>query len=159
MKKEQSKQAVKEGKMSIKELHKKLGFGTIPADYDDNQSTLSIDKRLEEELIANDLVWRFINFKEYKKKGFHSSKWVPYQRTSTPQNGALYTQDPNGYTVKQDLILAVKPNSYNDAHKKYLKSKVDRQGNPQKIKAQEMKESLKESGLSGKITVGYDENK
>lgn len=147
------------GKKNIKKLHEELGFGELPGEYNAGASTLDIDQALKKELEDNGLVARFINFGHFKQRGFHPAKWQPYKRQTSATGGAVYTVDANGYTVKQDLVLAVKPKDWNDAHKKFLKNKADRlNGDSEKEAAEKLKASMKETGYDHKISIGYDEN-
>lgn len=147
------------GKKSIKDVHQELGFGELDANYRPSGTSLDIDPALKKELKELGLVYRFINYKTFKQRGFHKAHWKPYMRKSTPDGGAIFTVDPNGYTVHQDLVLAVKPVDWSVAHKKFLKEKADRLDNIQSTKAQELKSSLKSSGATdAKVFEGYDEN-
>jgi len=145
------------GKKNIKKVHEELGFGEVPNTYSTGASILDIDQALQKELKDLDLVYRFINFKQYKQKGFHQSKWQPYKRTSSATGGAVYNTDPDGYTVKQDLVLAVKPRSWNEAHKKMLQAKADRLAGRDAEIAKEFRDSLREAGISSVVKEGYED--
>lgn len=146
------------GKKNIKKLHEELGFGELSSEYKAGASTLDIDQALKKELEENGLVCRFINFGQYKQKGFHPSRWVPYKRETAVSGGAVYTLDANGYTVKQDLVLAVKPKDWNEAHKKYLKDKADRLSGSDKEAANKLRESMKDTGYAHKVYEGFEDN-
>lgn len=147
-------------KKQISEIHAELGFGPVPLAYSPSTDGTNIDPELARELVENGLVCRFINAKEYRRKGFHPSKWVPYKRTSRPRNGALFNVDPDGYTVNQDLILAVKPVDWNEAHRKYLQEKANRLvGAAQTEASDALRKSLAASGLKSKVVDGYEDDK
>ena len=145
-----------DGKKSIKDMHSDLGFGELPSSYSPVGTGLDIDTALKKELKEAGLVYRFLNFKIYKQKGFHQSHWKPYQRKSNPSGGVSFTVDPDGYTVHQDLVLGVKPAEWNKAHKEFLSKKSGRLANAQKIAEDAMKEAVAESG--GQVISGYEEN-
>lgn len=151
------KAVIVQGRKSNKNLHKSLGFDDLPDDYSPIGTGLGIDKALKEELKENDLAYRFIYFKKYKQQGFHKSRWVPYKRDSEPSHGAVFTVDPSGYTIYQDLVLAVKPMDWQHAHKKYLQKKANRQSNTQKMKAEELREHMKSSSTPLKVDEGYED--
>lgn len=151
------KAAIVQGLKSNKDLHKSLGFDDLPDDYSPIGTGLDIDIALKKELKQNDLAFRFIYFKTYKNQGYHKSRWVPYKRESEPSHGAVFTVDPSGYTIHQDLVLAVKPMDWQHAHKKYLKQKAARQSNTQKIKAEELREHMKSSSAPLKVNEGYED--
>ena len=152
------REAVLDGKKSVKAIQQELGFGELPGSYALKGSSLDIDAALKKELGDKQFAYRFINFKTYKERGFHKSHWKPYKRTSTPTGGAQYTVDPDGYTVHQDLVLAVKPLEWHEAHKQYLRGKAERIANPQKLKAQEFRESMKQAGVNSEVVEGFEEN-
>lgn len=151
------KATIVQGLKSNKDLHKSLGFDDLPDNYSPIGTGLDIDKALKKELKENDLAYRFIYFKLYKQQGYHKSRWVPYKRDSEPSHGAVFTVDPSGYTIHQDLVLAVKPMDWQHAHKKYLQKKAARQSNTQKMKAEELREHMKSSSTPLKINEGYEE--
>lgn len=145
------------GKKTVKQIYEDLGFGAVPKSYSPNQSTLDIDSELKAELAGLKLAYRFINFKQFKDKGFHSAHWKPYKRKSSTKDGSRFNIDPNGYTTYQDLVLAVKPVEWNDAHKQYLRQKAKKQSNPAKLKADEFKEHVKDQGISTKVDDTFED--
>lgn len=146
----------KAGKADINDIHKSLGFGEVPGDYSARRNDLEFDAELKKELQEKNLVARWINYQKYQKTKFHPSHWVPFKRESTPKNVALFSKN-EGYTVFKDLILAVKPVAWNDAHKKHLRDRAQRMSNPQALKTKEFKESLKASGLPAVVKEGYED--
>lgn len=157
VRKQASGDPVKGGKKSVKQVHQDLGFGDVPNNYDVNKSDLDIDTELAQELQTKGLVHRWINRTRFQKTGFHKNHWKPYKRESRP-GGYVSNIDSDGYTIMQDLILAVKPVSWNDAHRQYLKNKVERQTNVQKRQAEEFKQFSEKSGLKTEIDTGYGED-
>ena len=153
-----SKPSVQAGKKSIKDVHKELGFVPLKeGDYMAKRNDLDLDPELKAELKELQLVPRWINFKEYKSKGFHRAHWVPYKRQSRPNNSTLFAISPDGYTTREDLVLAVKPDEWNRAHKKYLAQKVQRQSNPQEAHAAALRAHAKDTGYGVVVKEGYED--
>ena len=142
------------GKVNIKAIHEELGFGDISA-TSGLESILDLDRDLQQELKDFDLECRFISFKDYKSKGFHSKEWRPYKRKSVPKGGAVYTIDSEGYTVKGDLILAVKPREMAENHRRLLKQKADRQNSFSEA-TEAFKSSVK--GARHKVVEGFEDD-
>jgi len=153
-----SKATPKGGQKSIKEQHKDLGFAPIDLNnYAARRSALDLDDALWKELEEKNLVPRWINFNTYRKQGFHKSHWKPFKRNSNPSNGAIFAVGPDGLTFKQDLVLAVKPKDWNDAHRKYLKDQAMTGKKIAKVKAKELKDSLESAGISSVVKEGYED--
>ena len=142
------------GKTNVKSIHSELGFGDISA-ISGQESMLDLDNDLKMELKNLDLEARFINFKDYKSKGFHSQHWKPYKRQSKPQGGAIYTVDSEGYTVKGDLILAVKPCDWADTQRKQLKQKADKLHSYSQA-TEDFKSSVR--GARHKVVEGFEDD-
>ena len=151
------KAPVKSGRKSIEDVRKELGFGDVPGQYVAKRNDLELDPALAKELTELELVPRWINFQKYRQRGFHKSRWVPYKRTSSPGNSAVYSVDPQGYTVYQDLVLGVKPEDWNEAHKKMLRRKAQLYSNPQELKAKEFKEFTRANDVGATVKEGYED--
>lgn len=149
---------MKEGKKSVKDIHKDLGFGDLATEYGARSNVLQLDPALAKELEEKQLVPRWLNNKIYKEKGFHRSDWVPYKRESSPKNSVVTTQNMDGYTIYKDLILGVKPKDWNEHHKQVLMRKANSQNDVQKKLAEDFKDFSSNRGGGASITVGYDEN-
>lgn len=135
------------GKKSIKDIHKELGFGPLAESKKGGYDDLDIDVALEKELAELDLVYRFINFKTFKKYGFHKQHWKPYRRASRPDNNVAFNIDPDGYMVRGDLVLAVKPKEWNLARKKELAEKNAKKADAIRDKTNEFRQVVAKSGI------------
>jgi hypothetical protein len=78
---------------------------------EDALNFMGIDAGLKKELTEQGLPWKFINYVTFKKNGSVSKGgWVPYKRKTKADNafGALFATDPDGYTVRAEMVLAVR---------------------------------------------------
>lgn len=139
------------GKRSIKDVHKDLGFAPLEEANISGYDDLDIDHALKAELKDNQLAYRFINFKTFKRNGFHKQHWKPYRRSSRPDNNVLFNLDADGYTVRGDLVLAVKPYEWNDARKQELAKKNALKSGIVGAKTKEMRELAAKSGIGAVV--------
>ncbi len=121
---------------------------------------LKIDDELKREIEEQGLEYRFINVTQLKKNlGRHANDWMPYKRKSTSSlNEFKWGQDPDGYTVSGDSILAVKPKELAEKARALIAFKNKSLTNINKVKADELRQFAKDSGLSAQIHEGYEEN-
>lgn len=141
---------------NLSEVYAEYGFNLEPPQKPTGKSLLDIDDELAAELKELDFVGRWINFKKFKEMGFHKRDWQPYKRRSKPKGLANFTTTSEGFMLRQDLIFAVKPRSYNELHKKELEEKVKRQSNTQAIKKAEFEQHLRASGSDSQVVEDYD---
>jgi hypothetical protein len=111
---------------AISSLKQDIEYTANIHDYQFNTMKLSPD--LEQELKEKDLAWRFINMTQLKKNGHHRGFWKPYQRTSKPEKDSpsvkLFGNDPDGYIIRGDAILAVKPKAEADRFRSLLQKRT-----------------------------------
>ena len=73
----------------------------------------AVDPKLRDELVSKGLEFKFIRSKKYLDDGgFHKQGYKPYKRDQSEKkdgNSFELGTDPEGYTRRGDLILAVKP--------------------------------------------------
>lgn len=121
---------------------------------------MQLDPQLEAELKSKNLGYRFINATQFRKTGFHRAKWVPYKRETKGSIDSVFGTDPEGYTRRGDLILAVKPMSDVERHRALLNQKAKAlTGNQvQRRQAQEFRELAAESGVKSHISEGYEDS-
>lgn len=94
--------------------------------FDYQFNTVSLPKDLQDEMRSKGLEWRFINFHHLKQNGYHKTFWQPYKPDKKPEFvfGGEFGQDPNGYVIRKDLILAVKPAEEAKKMRNMLKNKT-----------------------------------
>ena len=140
----------------IKEAYEEYGFAEKPSDFGEGRSMLDLDPELKAELKEKGFEARWINYKQYKNAGFHKRDWKPYRRESQPKGTVLHNVDAEGYTFRQDLILAVKPISYVEAHRAHLRKKALYQADASALKRKEFTEYSRNTGLKTDI-LGDDD--
>jgi len=153
---DKSKQMTSGSKVSREQKLKEMGWdvsGDIP--NQSGKSRLDLPVELKNELDSLGLVARFINARTYKEVGFHKSDWKPYAFNC---KGKFPNMDVDGFYTSQDLILAVKPVEYNNAHRKFLDNKNKQLAKANETAAAELRSSLKSAGIDGVVTEGYEEN-
>lgn len=122
---------------------------------------LAIDEGLKKELDDKGLAFRWINAKVYMNGGnFHKSGWTAYRRSASTQpketHEFQYGTSPEGFIIRHDLLLAVKPKEQQERWKQYLGVKAARQSASNDENIKKFKEKAKESGA--KVHEGYDDN-
>lgn len=128
-----------------------------------DQSVLKLDDALLKEIADLGLVPRWINATKYKAGGnFHKNNWKPYKvsnASGTSDRGSYdfgYGVSPEGYIIRNDLILAVKPLEQQRRHKSFIKQRADAMAGKSKNTIQEFKEKARAGGA---VTLeGYEEN-
>ena len=124
---------------------------------------LKIDPELKAQLDKEGFAFRWINAPKYLAGGnFHQSGWRAYRmKRDEADRGAVdfnFGVSPEGYIIRNDLILAVKPKEQQERWKKHLKKKADLQSGVEMQRADELRSRIRESGFKAKIHEGYDEN-
>jgi hypothetical protein len=135
------------------------------SDFSHDEFDYSI-MRLDPEIIAHleekGLSFRWINATKYKNDGgFHKSGWRAYRLPDDVGSGSLdfsFGRSPEGYLIRNDLMLAVKPKELQERWKKHLASKVAAQDVSGKSRADELREMSRKAGVKTTVTEGYDEN-
>lgn len=117
---------------------------------------LSLPESLKTVLNEAGLDWRFINAAQFRVEGnVHRSHWKPHKFDVTDLTSA------DGYVTRGDLILATRLKAVSAAHRKFLKERNNLQKNQNKLDAQKMRQSLKDSGIdssAARVYEGYDDN-
>ena len=147
----------KSGKTSIEEKHKSLGFRPAEEVYKGGIDDLEIDQELKKELEDYELDYRWINFKEFKRLGFHKRDWKPYKRESKPNNTVVFNIDADGLMTRDDLVLAVRPKSHTAAHREYLDSINKKKEGIIKQKTEQFRRDVKKSGIDDAYVVEDDD--
>lgn len=131
--------------------------------HDDlNYSILDLDPELKAEIEGQGLVARWINAPKYLQGGnFHQSGWRAYKAKPVEAKGALdfsYGRSPEGYVIRHDLLLAVKPAELQARWKARIQAKA--RASSGKDYAKELKEKLNSAGVGASVKVhdGYEAN-
>ena len=128
----------------------------------EDDSILALDPEIIREIEAKGLSYRWINAGKYRSGGnFHKSGWKAYMREGSKQAGSLdfsYGSSPEGYIVRNDLLLAVKPKESYERKRAQIQQKADMMAGVEKTRGQELKERMKQAGFGGKVYEGYESN-
>jgi hypothetical protein len=126
-----------------------------PADI--YKSQLDVNSELKKELKEKNLVYRWINAKQFQQSfGFHRSGWVPYKRSSSTKVDSLFGGDPEGYVRRGDLVLAVKSTEDQAKHKAGIAYKTSLYSGLNRKQAQQLAESARQAGFKTKVSEGYE---
>jgi hypothetical protein len=121
-------------------------------DFDFN--LLKIDPELKAELEGQGFSYRWINKKTYVDRGNnHRTGWKAYKKQASESRGSIdfdYGISPEGYVVRGDLILAVKPKAAQDAYRQHIRAKTERQSAVARRQAQQLRQMAGHEGI--KIT-------
>ena len=130
--------------------------------YDD---FFKIDAALKAELDAQGFGYKFIRSKKYTDDGgYHKLGYKPYKRQKIEQkDGSLfeYGVDPEGYTRRGDLVLAVKPKTLIARDKAKIQARTDAYSNiSQRNEAdkENLKRAVSDAGGNIQVTSGSDED-
>ena len=144
--------------ISVKQAASEYDFGHDDLDY----SIFKIDPQLQEELNKKGLVARWINARTYTQGGnFHRSGWQAYRRTTgSDRSSADFAMgvSPEGFIVRNDLILAVKPKDVQERWAKKIRARTEAQNGASANRGRELKESAERAGVNIKVHEGYEEN-
>lgn len=116
---------------------------------------LALTEKQEAYLTANGLVGRFLWRKEYEKNNnFHRSGWKVIPDADMPGSNA------EGLVIVGDLVLGVRTEKQNTAHKADIAAKTARQSPlaVQRAKKAELQQAMDSAGIKGRVTEGYDES-
>ena len=153
-----SKQGNKGGKLP---LSAKNAVEQMNADREElDQSVLKVDADLLAKITAEGLVCRWINATKYKNGGnFHKSGWRPYKVTqSSTDRGSYdfsYGVSPEGYLIRNDLILAVKKKDDQERWKSHIHKRAQAMAGKQDETIASFKERARSGGA--KVLEGYDD--
>lgn len=156
-----SKQTVnKGGKMPVnaKDVAEESDFAMDDLDF----NILRLDPELKKEFEEKGYVPRWINATSYKNGGnFHKSGWRAYRRTEGADVGAAdfnFGVSPEGYIIRNDLLLAFRPKELNDRWAANIRRKTAIASGGDTTRAEQLRESARQHGVKAKILDGYDEN-
>lgn len=147
-------QTVKNGRVSI--ATKKKSVRQVHPDSPSLEPDITaIGPELQKELNDKGLAHRWINQAEYVKNGgFHRSGWRAYRSEKKDASGDIGT-NADGYITRMGLILAVKTNEEQAAHRARLARKNRDMAVSAKSKADEFKSLARKAGAS--VDEGYED--
>lgn len=122
------------------------------------QNRFIVPQAIKDELEAKGLDCRFISYVKWKENGnMHRSHWVPYRCTAETA-ADQFGKDSEGYIRRGDTVLAVRSKERSEQHREFLKQRNERYRNFNRLAASELRERMREEGMSGKVHEGYEEN-
>lgn len=143
---------------SLKEKQAGTEAGVNELNLDMNDF-FAIDPQLKKEIEGKGLAYRWVNAIKLKANyGYDSRQWQPYKR-ETQGTGMTSFSDPEGYIRRGDLILAVQPKGVAQARRKQLDARNQAQSQARfaKTQAEELRQTMRKSGMDVDIVEGYDE--
>lgn len=106
------------------------------------ESLLDIDPVFKNWLKDNGFTARWLNAKDYTTAGgFNKSGWRALRMSDVPERikssfNFAFGQSPEGFMVRNDLILGIKTIEANETHRAKLKNRADRLAGSSKTKEQ-----------------------
>lgn len=127
----------------------------------DSASLLDIPAECAKELKDKGLEGRWIDIVQYQKNhGFHSQEWQPFKfdcKLASSSNPFIKRDESlDGFLVRKQLVLAAKTSEQVGRQRARLKAKNMQIADPAKLKAKEMREYVKQSGLDSVVTDNSD---
>lgn len=125
---------------------------------------LSLSPEIQADFKKRNLAARWVNSKNYMANGnFHKSGWRAYRvpEEIRGDRGSLdfnFGMSPEGYIIRNDLLLAFKPAELQEKHRARIQARTASQNGSNSSRAEEIRESAKLAGVSVKVHEGYDEN-
>lgn len=121
-------------------------------------NALNIPPVVQAELDEKGLVGRWVNaIKLQQMGGYHPKGWQPF-RSEKYKSDFKFGSDPDGVIRRGDCILAVKTLEDVETHKEWLANRVAVQRDTNKVKAQEFRDAMRQSGLNSKVVEGYGDD-
>ena len=130
----------------------------------EDDSILALDPEIAREIESKGFAFRWINAGKYRAGGnFHKSGWRAYRRETKKDEspGSLdfnYGTSPEGYIIRNDLLLAVKPKEAHERKLARVRQKAEMMAGVEKRRASELREHMKNNGLGTKVFEGYEGN-
>jgi hypothetical protein len=140
-----------------KEVATSAGLAELGMDFND---FFAIEPALKKEIEAKGLVYRWVNALKLKANyGYDKRQWSAYKRDGQA-TGISSFSDPEGYTRRGDLILAVQSKGIANARKAQLDARNKSQSSQQyaKQQAEDLRRNMRDSGIKADISEGYEDN-
>jgi hypothetical protein len=125
------------------------------------KSILDLDPAIVKHFEGKNLALRWINGSKYTKSGgFHQHGWQPVRVADIPkevmERASLgFGVGGDGYIVRNDSMLAVRPKERQEQHKSMLKRRADAQSGRESENAERLREHF---GGKAKVFEGYEDN-
>lgn len=123
------------------------------------QNRFDLPKSLREEIKQKGYNYKFINFTSYKKDTVHKAHWVPYKPEIETVADMVFGKSPEGYVVRGDCVLAVRPLSVDKLMKARIHDKAQSQLGFNKRARQEMEELARAHGVKKSKAFGVEATK
>lgn len=145
--------------ISAKETEQNGEIEHVNDEFDN--SLLKVDANLKREFAEKGLAHRWINATQFRNNGnFHQSGWRPYRKQiSEEERGSMdfqYGVSPEGYLIRNDLMLAVKPLEQQKRWSENIHKRAERLAGKSEENVSEFQKKARSGGA--KAHVGYDEN-
>lgn len=125
-------------------------------------SQLDVDPALRSWIENQGFTIRWVNAVKHKQAGgYNANGWKALRMKDVPESirqsvGFSFGESPEGFLVRNDLILGIRTNEANAAHKQRLQERADNQAGKATLRKQanRLRETL---GQDAKIDDSYDE--
>lgn len=150
--------------VETKQVERKMDDTDLLGQWDYSEfenNRLSLSNELKTQLRDLGLEWRFINKREFTRKGnVHSSQWKPFNVSDNKVVSSFQGTTPEGIIERGDLILAVRPKKLGDIYKKRQLEKNARYSDYDKQQAEELRRLARQHDIAGEVRVheGYEDN-
>lgn len=130
----------------------------IEANKEMYKNRFDLPEALKMEIRSKGYNFKFINFTTYKKDTVHRSQWVPYKPEARTTMDMVFGKSPEGYIVRGDCVLAVRPLVIDKAFKDRIKANTNRLLGHNDRSKQELRELAKQHGIKKSHIVGDDDD-
>ena len=121
-----------------------------------------LDPELKKELDEKGLVARWINYKDYKNgANTHKTGFKAYKIKPDASRGSIdfnYGVSPEGYLIRDDLLLAVKTVEASEAYQAHMRKLNKLNEISDESMGEKLRESARAHGVKAKIHTGYTDN-
>lgn len=125
-------------------------------------SNFAVPADIEAFLEKEGLAPRYVNIETVRGYGgIHPKGWIPFklpEEIRKARGGDIFGADPDGFLRKGDLVLAYKKKEAAEHHRAWLDQEAEdnRVNNVRKKNIEQLKDQIKDSGLSDYISVNQE---
>jgi hypothetical protein len=154
----QVKQASKAGRVTTSERRELDSSDTYQTD-DGDDSMFKVPPEIQQEADAKGLVLRWINAPKFQQSGnWHKSGWRAFKRDPTAVKSAIefgFGTNPEGYIIRNDLVLACKEKEAQDRHRARIKQRTLANSGKDAKRGDVLREMARDAGVSMQVHEGY----
>lgn len=131
--------------------------------YDDNgdDSIFKVPPEIEAEGKTKGFVFRWINAAKYRgSSNFHARGWQAYRReTGAVKSAAEFAggTSPEGYIIRDDMILAFKPDEVHEKYRQKVKMRTDALAGKDDKRGDLIRDIAKEHGVDAAVFDTYED--